>query len=312
MSWSIWLTAKNAPDLLPAARAAAEGLGRGGAPPVVIAVSEVHRAVAPWPRGDAAELGLLDGLTLFAVATLADAGVPTIVVGKASPEIRELAAARIPNVAVLSESDAGVAERIVAIAARFPPAGRPRAARWAIWVTGRPGSGKTTIVGRAAAALARRGIAAHVLSLDAVRAFVPGGARRPEDDDPIHRALAYTAKRLCEAGVPVIVDATAARRAWREHARALIARFAEVQLVCPAEVCATRERAVRWGLGGERAQTALAPDIVLHYEMSLRPDATIHTDVEDPWTAAECVTMLGVRLHDATVRVRDDTRSPAR
>jgi len=97
------------------------------------------------------------------------------------------------------------------------------------------------------------------------------------------------------------VDATAPVRAWRELARALIPSFAEVQLLCPPEICGTRERAVRWRLMGcayapPRRRTD-APDIVLSYEPSLCPDLTIHTDVEDPWSAAAAVVRLARRLH---------------
>jgi CheY-like chemotaxis protein len=97
---------------------------------------------------------------------------------------------------------------------------------------------------------------------------------------------------LTDAGVSVIVDATAARRAWREAARALIPCFAEIQLLCPTEVCLERERAVRWGLTFEAAAPAPAPakpDIVFDYEEAARPDLAIRTDVYDAHAAAERV-----------------------
>jgi adenylylsulfate kinase len=119
----------------------------------------------------------------------------------------------------------------------------------------------------------------------------------------IYRVLAYAAKVLTEAGVSVIVDATASRRVWREAARNLIPRFAEVQLLCPLEICLERERAVHWGLisglNVSRGVTAGAPDIVLDYEESFRPDLALRTDQYDVGTAANQVMALVQRLSRA-------------
>src|SRR5262249_61727039 len=117
-------------------------------------------------------------------------------------------------------------------------------------VTGPPGRGKATLSRKAAESLAARSVRVHVLEFTEFRRALVGDG--PESDatrEIVHRALAYTAKLLTEAGVPVIVDATAPRRAWRRLARKLITHFAEVQLVCPYDICGERERAVRWHLG---------------------------------------------------------------
>ena len=200
--------------------------------------------------------------------------------------------------------------RIVALARHLAPerpaAPAEHAQGWAIWISGRPGSGKTALAGRVAEALTGRGTPARVLDLGALRGFLLHDPHASETDQEIaHRALAYAAKLLTEAGVAVIVDATAPRRAWRDAARELIPRFAEVQLLCPVEACIERERAARWGLFAAdgttcaRAGEAGGPDIVLDYEESLRPDLILHTDVEDLWTTVEQVLFLVRRLHQA-------------
>ncbi|HXJ79521.1 MAG TPA: adenylyl-sulfate kinase [Candidatus Methylomirabilis sp.] len=179
----------------------------------------------------------------------------------------------------------------------------PRSDGWAIWITGRPGSGKTTVAERVAETLTARGIPVRVLDVNRVRRSLLGEDLAAEHHQEIvHRALVYLAKLLTESGVAVILDATAPRRVWREAARHLIPRFAEVQLVCPAEICVERERASRWRLGAEPRQRAAGrgnatlPDIAVDYEESLAPELILHTHAQDLWTMVEQVLFLIHRL----------------
>jgi adenylylsulfate kinase len=174
---------------------------------------------------------------------------------------------------------------------------------WVIWITGLPGSGKTTLARGLVEALAGRGIRAVLLDFPAVyRAIVPEPHGSDAEHDIVHRALVLMAKVLADAEVPVVMDATAPRRAWRNLARGTIARFAEVQLVCPPEVCGSRERATRWGLvteGGSPRPTppaAAAPEIAPAYEYSLGPDLTIPTDLKAAWTAVDEVLRLALAM----------------
>jgi adenylylsulfate kinase len=212
-----------------------------------------------------------------------------------------------------TQSVAEAVERVVRLAGELagrspvsagpPPAAPDRTEPgWAIWITGRPGSGKSTLALRVAEVLRERGVRVRRLDLAPVRRFLLGDG--PGDDaeqDLVHRVLAYTAKLLTEAGVSVIVDATAGRRAWRQVARALIPCFAEVQLLCPTDVCLERERAVRWGLTFETPPPPAAPcpDIALDYEESSRPDLAIRTDLYDVRAAAERVLLMIERLADS-------------
>jgi adenylylsulfate kinase len=176
---------------------------------------------------------------------------------------------------------------------------------WAIWITGRPGSGKSTLAARVAEALRERGARVRLLDLGPVQRFLLGDQPCGEaEQDLVHRALAYTAKLLTDAGVSVIVDATAARRVWREAARALIPCFAEIQLLCPTEVCLERERAVRWGLTFEpaAAPAAAKPDIAIDYEEAIRPELAIRTDVYDAHAAAERVLSMIRQLAEGSIR----------
>ncbi|HET7873968.1 MAG TPA: adenylyl-sulfate kinase [Methylomirabilota bacterium] len=199
------------------------------------------------------------------------------------------------------------AARIVDLARRLaeaaPEPSGERGEGWAIWITGRPGSGKSALAARVAEALALRGVPVRVLDAAEVRRVLLEGSPWSEAaEEIVQRAVVYATKLLTEAGAAVIVDATAPRRAWREAARKMIPAFAEVQLICPSEICLERERAARWGLGaadpagGGPARPPAAPDIVLDYEESLRPDLALHTHRSDLWTLAEQVLFLVQRL----------------
>jgi len=205
--------------------------------------------------------------------------------------------------------DRGVAvERLVALARALGASPKRRAddrrAAWAIWVTGLPGSGKTTLSRRTAESLGARS-RVHVLEFaEFRRALVGDGPESDATSEIVHRALAYTAKLLTEAGVPVIVDATAPRRAWRGLARRLITHFAEVQLVCPHEICGDRERAGRWHLGAglsalREEHAASGPDMVLGYEGSLDPELALHTDTPNFAANVDALLRLAVRLEHA-------------
>jgi adenylylsulfate kinase len=188
-------------------------------------------------------------------------------------------------------------------AAEAEPPAPPAERGWAIWITGRPGSGKSTLAAEVADVLARRGVPTRILDHASVRRFVLGERSMGDaEQDFLHRVLAYAAKLLTDVGVCVIVDATASRRAWREAARDLIERFAEVQLVCAPEVAFERERADRWRRVAARegaVGSAAAPDIVLDYEESLHPELHLRTDLHDVRRAVEQVLVIVHRLQRA-------------
>ena len=176
---------------------------------------------------------------------------------------------------------------------------------WAIWITGLPGSGKTSLAQGAAALAAATGQRVRVLELDAIRRLVtPDPTYGDEERGVLYRSLAVMAALLVEAGTNVIVDATANRRAYRDLARRLIPRFAEVYLRCPLEVCRTRE-GQRFGGHApghiyERADLygAPVPGVGVPYEAPVAPELTIDSAWVSPGEAAGRVWALADRLEE--------------
>jgi len=187
------------------------------------------------------------------------------------------------------DEDAGAAgARIATLGLSLGPAARrPEApGGMVIWLTGLPGSGKTTLAWRLGERLAHDGITVAVLEWAALCALaLPAGWITEGDARLGHRVLAYTAGRLADAGLMVVVDATAPRRAWRAAAREIAGPFAEIQLVCRGEVCRDRERAVRWTSSTRAA--AAGPELPIDYEYSFHPDLVLDTEHRSDWSSAD-------------------------
>jgi adenylylsulfate kinase len=91
---------------------------------------------------------------------------------------------------------------------------------------------------------------------------------------------------LVRHGVPVIVDATANRRAYRDRARAAIPPFLEVHVHCPLAVCQARDPKgiYRRGTAGSSQDV---PGVSAPYEPPSAPEAVVDGEKNDPAVAAE-------------------------
>lgn len=330
MSWAVWITGSAASDTTTVARAAAKLLQARGEPVRVLEHGIIRSRLVPDAEHTETEHELVGRALVYVAAKLSEARIPVIVeMSGACRNWRELARDATPHRAevrlrcspaideshesalapeltidatngeVAAASVASLAEDLACAAA---PAGREHGARWAIWITGRPGSGKTTLARRVAALLAAESERLVVLDLAAARRTVVGREWATNHQEAlVYRTLALTAQLLTEAGVAVILDATAPRRAWREVAREWIAHFAEVQLVCPSEICEARERATRWHLGDARFESGPATllEVALDYEESWHPELRLHTDSPDLEASIEEVLQLARRLERA-------------
>src|SRR6185369_12400390 len=87
-----------------------------------------------------------------------------------------------------------------------PQYGRLVFMSWAIWITGIPGSGKTTCARAAGEELRARGYPVRILELDPIRKTLTPEPRYTDNErDVVYRALGWMARLLTEASIPVIV-----------------------------------------------------------------------------------------------------------
>jgi len=160
---------------------------------------------------------------------------------------------------------------------------------FAVWLTGLSGSGKSAIARELLARLQARGVNAAVLESDVLRTQLTPHPRYDEAErDYFYGALARLGAELVAGGRPVVFDATANLRRYRDAARAAIARFAEVYVDTPLEVCRSRDvkglyRAAREG------RSATLPGAQAAYEPPAAPELVVHGDRGTPGEGAEAL-----------------------
>ncbi len=164
---------------------------------------------------------------------------------------------------------------------------------FAVWLTGLSGSGKSSLAKELAGQLHARGIEAAVLESDVLRTQITPFARYEEAErDMFYEILADLGAAIVERGRPVIFDATANRRAYRERGRAKIARFAEVYVSTPLEVCVQRDPKGLYRAAREGKATTV-PGVQAAYEAPLSPELVISGSRTTPQEGvAEIIALL--------------------
>lgn len=150
----------------------------------------------------------------------------------------------------------------------------------ALWITGIPGSGKSSIAGE----LKKKNPGIVLLSMDMMRKIVtPNPTYSDEEREILYRSIVYTAKVLTDLGYDVIIDATGHKKAWRELARKTIKYFYEVYLRCSLEESKKREKTrideiAPRDIYKKAEKGAAVPGVVVPYEEPVRPELIIDTN----------------------------------
>ena len=146
---------------------------------------------------------------------------------------------------------------------------------FAIWITGLPASGKSTIVSALKPQLEGLGLTVEVLESDEVRRVItPTPSYSEAERDLFYRALAFTGQKLVAHGVTVVFDATASRRVYRDFAKSVIPRFVEVSVECPLKTCMERDWKGTYRKG-QRGESLTVPGLQSPYEVPTNPDLRI-------------------------------------
>lgn len=168
---------------------------------------------------------------------------------------------------------------------------------FSLWLTGLPGSGKSTILKELLRMMTKSGIVPVVLSLDHIRKVItPNPTYTDEERGIVYRSLVMMACLLVTEGHrEVIIDATGNRREFRDLARDLIPDFAEIYIECPLKVCEERE-ALRRGQPVEKdlyqrartgALTGQMPGVSTPYEPPEHPEVVVRSDILSAEESAE-------------------------
>ena len=146
----------------------------------------------------------------------------------------------------------------------------------AIWLTGLPASGKSTIAVALKPKLEEIG-SVEVLESDAVRRILtPHPTYSEAERDLFYRALAFMGAKLVSHGVMVIFDATANKRAHRDFARNMIPRFIEVAVECPLELAMQRDYKGTYQRG-QKGESVTVPGLQEPYEAPINPEVRVDT-----------------------------------
>jgi len=177
---------------------------------------------------------------------------------------------------------------------------------WAVWLTGLPGCGKSTVARILAESLRESDIPVQILSLDMLRKVItPRPTYSDEERKIVYGALVFATRLLTENGVNVLIDATANRRGYRAEARRQISLFIEAYLKCPLEVCIDREAKRRRTHGAPRhiyskgmaGRSENVPGLGAPYEEPTNPEVTVETGkLNSKQSAEEILTTIKERF----------------
>jgi adenylylsulfate kinase len=160
---------------------------------------------------------------------------------------------------------------------------------FAVWITGLPASGKSTLANALARQIRELGVEVTVLESDALRKIFSSRPRYDEQDrEYFYGSLAFIGRILTEHGISVIFDATANRRSYRDRARQQIPRFIEVFVECPLEMCIQRDPKGIYRQARE-GEASHVPGVQAVYEAPETPAVVIHGDRDMPEEAARRV-----------------------
>lgn len=167
---------------------------------------------------------------------------------------------------------------------------------WVIFVTGLPGSGKTTVSELLKKNLTEQRVRCSIIGIDQIRKKYKLFDYSPTGREKAYGLLVENVVSQVKRGENMITDATAYLRKFRENIRGKTTKFLEVYLKCPLKICMERE----FERDAKKAyliyrQKKWVPGIQVKYEEPENPEIIIETDKKSP---EEAVRTIISRLKD--------------
>ncbi|MEA3346441.1 MAG: adenylyl-sulfate kinase [Chloroflexota bacterium] len=169
---------------------------------------------------------------------------------------------------------------------------------FAIWLTGLPSSGKSSLAAALREELAGLDVGVQILDSDEMRkVLTPQPTYSHEERDWFYGVMVYIGHLLTDNGANVIFAATANKRCHRAWAREAIEKFVEVHVKCPLETCMSRDHKGVYAkaLAGE---ATTVPGLQDPYEPPKSPEVVVETDNQSP---QECARQIVARLEELTL-----------
>ena len=156
---------------------------------------------------------------------------------------------------------------------------------FALWLTGLPCSGKTTLSHAVKESLETRGVSVGQLDGDCMRKKYPENLGYTQKDrmTNIRRIVSETVSRQ-KRGLVTLVSVISPYRAMREHARERIDDFVEIFVRCPLAVCESRDVKGMYRLARE-GKIGHFTGVSDPYEEPTHPEIILDTD---HWSVEQC------------------------
>lgn len=167
---------------------------------------------------------------------------------------------------------------------------------FAIWITGLPGSGKTTIAKQLQPMLEERGLGVEVFDGDWVRKELSPDLGFSKEDRELHnKRVIHMSELLVKHGVVVIICLISPYREIRHYAREQIGNFVEVWTKASIETCIQRDPKGLYAkaLKGEIKDMT---GIQHPYEEPDNPEVTVDTETETPEKSANTIMQTLIRM----------------
>jgi adenylylsulfate kinase len=145
-----------------------------------------------------------------------------------------------------------------------------------IWLTGLPGSGKSTIAGGLFEYLSENGYRVEHLDGDIVRKMFPKTGFSKEERDRHIRRVGYLAAMLEKHDVTVVASFISPYREARDFVRSLCKNFIEIHIATPLEICEQRDPKGLY-VKARRGEIKDFTGVDDPYEEPLNPDLRIDT-----------------------------------